>query len=122
MGGVVVLEQISNREYREPICPFCYAFADVKVPMTFDPRTGVWQCIRGNHTAANLEDEDEETLREDLIEMLDSPQDRFNREKYMMALTGPPKKRSGGNKRGRKSKTKQKPVPWYNTVDRASTE
>lgn len=104
VGGA---KKLAAKEYREPICPFCYAFANMRVPMVFDYQTGVWQCTHGNHTAANLEDDDEEAIRMDIMRMYDEQgadrRARVESSRYIKAMAGPVERR-GGTKSGRKAK------------------
>ena len=109
-----------SNEYREPVCPFCWVGLGAKIPMYFDHNTGVWQCTRGNHTACNLEDSDEEAIRQDLMRMYEEAaaerKSRVDASRYIKAMAGAIRRSGGGSKVGRRRKK-----PIKRVVERPGT-
>lgn len=103
-----------SKTAREVQCPFCWVMLGERVPMVFDGNTAMWQCVRGNHTAANFDDEDEQSFRERHIRRLEEQaQDQRARHaarKYIKAMYGPiDRSKSAGSSSGRK---RTKPKKW----------
>jgi len=107
------MERMRDKKWRDVECPFCWVLAEIKAPMVFDYNTGVWQCTRGNHTAANLEDDNEEAVRNDLRMMfVESQKDRdarYQATSYSLAMVGAIK-RGGGSSSGRRRKKPRKRI------------